>query len=148
MPTQRSSDSGFTLLELLVVVAILGIVAAIGLTALQNALDKSRQRATMSDMRTIAHAVEVYAIDLGHVPAASGSFAALMSDLVPYHTSVLPEHDHWGHTYGYESDGASEYSIISFGKDGTDGADITPATKFEFDRDLVLSNGVFVAAVE
>jgi type II secretion system protein G len=139
---------GFTLIELLVVVAIVGILAAIALPALQAAIDKSKQRATMADMRIVSHAVEVYGIDQGRLPAGGSDYATLNALLVPYATSALPQHDAWLHEYGYESDGLRSYSVISFGKDGADGADISPATRFDFDRDLVLSDGVFVASVE
>jgi general secretion pathway protein G len=142
------STRGFTLIELLVVVAIIGILAAIALPALQAAIDKSKQRATMADMRTVAHAVEVYGIDQGRLPAGGSDYATLNALLVPYATTALPRFDGWMHEYGYESDGLRSYSIISFGKDGVDGADISPATRFDFDRDLILSDGVFVASVE
>jgi general secretion pathway protein G len=147
--TMRSStpSRGFTLLELLVVVAIVGILAAIALPALQSAIDKTKQRASMADMRTVAHAIEVYGIDRGHLPAGGTTLAPLVPFLVPYATTALPERDGWQNAFFYESDGRN-YSIFSYGKDGVDGPDITPDTRFEFDRDLILSDGVFVASVE
>ena len=147
MTNQRTSR-GFTLIELLVVVAIIGILAAIALPALQSAIDKAKQRATMADMRTVAHAVEVYGIDQGRLPAGGSDWATLNALLVPYATTALPERDGWQHPFTYESDGLRSYSIVSFGKDGVDGADISPDTRFDFDRDLILSDGAFAAAVE
>ena len=54
---------GFTLIELLIVVAIIGIIAAIAIPNLLNAINRGRQKRTMADMRSIATAVESYAVD-------------------------------------------------------------------------------------
>ena len=48
---------------------IIGMLAAIALTQILHALEKSKQRATMSDMRTISKSIEAYQIDLGYYPA-------------------------------------------------------------------------------
>lgn len=141
-------QAGFTLVEVLVVVVIIGVLTAIVLVSLINAFEKSKQRATMSDMRTISKAIETYQIDLGRYPVGGISISQLAAILIPYQTSVVPQNDHWLHPYSYSSDGANNYSIESYGKDGVDGVDITPATRWQFDRDLILSNGVFTAAPE
>jgi prepilin-type N-terminal cleavage/methylation domain-containing protein len=49
---------GFTLIELLIVVAIIGVIAAIAIPNLLNAIDRSKQKRSMADMRTIGTAVE------------------------------------------------------------------------------------------
>ena len=142
-------ESGFTLIELLVVLVIIAIVTAIGLVAVMNALDKSKQRATMADMRTVSKGIEVYAVDNGHLPADSDGIAGLKSSLIPYQSSVIPTRDHWGHDFGYRVDIARGlYTVESFGKDGVDGPDMTLATKLHFNSDIVLANGQFVAAPE
>ena len=56
-------EKGFTLIELLIVVAIIGIIAAIAIPNLLNAIDRSKQKRTMADMRSVGTAVEEYAID-------------------------------------------------------------------------------------
>ncbi len=67
-------NEGFSLIELLTVVAIIGIVAAIAVPQLMNALDRARQRRTMADMRRIATANDTMRID-------TGSYAAVLTDL-------------------------------------------------------------------
>ena len=139
-------ESGFTLIELLIVVAIIGILAAIAIVALQTALDKAKQRGTMADMRSLGVALEVYNLDNSRYPPDGTSMSQLRMALIPYQTTVVREKDHWLHEYHYESDGVYLYTLESFGKDGIDGAQINTATRFNFERDIVLSNGMFVAS--
>ena len=141
-------DAGFTLIELLIVVVVLGIVATIAIVALFNALDKAKQRATMADMRSLAEAIHAYEVDNGRAPDSSGGVASLNAVLVPYVSNVAPITDHWGHGYAYTSDAQGNYTVESYGKDGVDGSNISVTTRFEFDRDIVLSDGLFVASPE
>ena len=148
MSKRRSSQSGFTLIELLIVVAVIGIIAAISVIQYMSALDKARQRATMADMRTISRAVEAYLVDNHVVPEDSGGVATLAAVLIPYQISVVPQNDHWGNTYNYTSNAFDTYTLESFGKDGADGANITYNTRMDFFLDIVVRDGLFIAAPE
>ncbi|MBI3447802.1 MAG: prepilin-type N-terminal cleavage/methylation domain-containing protein, partial [Acidobacteria bacterium] len=64
----RKKTQGFTLIELLIVVAIIGIIAAIAIPNLLNAIDRGKQKRTMSDMRSVGTAVESYAVDNNFYP--------------------------------------------------------------------------------
>lgn len=141
-----AAHAGFTLIELLVVVAIIGIVSAILVVAVQTAVDRARQRGTMADMRSLGMALETYNLDTSRYPVDGSSMTELTSALIPYQTSVVRALDHWQHEYHYASDGIYNYSVESYGKDGQDSPQISFATRFEFERDLVLSNGFFVAS--
>jgi len=145
---RQNRESGFTIIELLVVLVIIAILVAIALVSVLNALDKAKQRATMADMRTISKAIEVYMVDNSVPPADTGGLAALVTVLTPYHSSVLPIEDHWRHGYAYSSDRAGSYTIESHGKDGLDGGNVSMGSRFDFDLDIVLADGVFVAAPE
>jgi general secretion pathway protein G len=138
-----SAEDGFTLVELLVSLVIISILTAIALVSLLNALDRSKQRATMADLRTISRAVEAYQVDAGLIP--SGTLAEITPLLIPYQINVVPQTDHWSNPMVYTSS-ADSYSIESYGKDGINGDNISKATRTDFTLDIVLSDGVFVAA--
>lgn len=145
----RTRQSGYSLIELMIVVVVLAIIATIALASIWNALDRAKQRATMADMRTVSKAIELYHSDRGFLPTASGGMAGVRSVLVPYQSSTVPIQDHWGHDYAYTMDQATRsYTIESYGKDGINGVNISLATRFQFTADIVLFNGQFVAAPE
>src|SRR6266700_687199 len=64
-------QSGITLIEILIVIAIIGILAAIAIPNLLNAVQRGKQKRTMSDMRTLATAIEAYAVDNNSYPPAA-----------------------------------------------------------------------------
>jgi general secretion pathway protein G len=139
-------DAGFSLIELLIVVAVIGIVASIAVINLQGALDRSKQRGTMADMRSIAVAVEIYQIDKGFLPDPA-DMIELRTLLIPYQANVVPVVDRWGRPFSYSHD-LMDYTLESFGKDGADGAEVTYATRSDTTLDILLSNGIFLYAPE
>ena len=139
---RRHAAAGFTLLELLVTTVVIGVIMAIIVSTLLQARDKSRQGATIADMRNIATAIEAYTVDNVIYPSTQ-PFPDLAELLRPYHSTHVPVDDHWGHRYTYVSLAENDYSLISLGRDGADGADLTPDTRREFDRDIVITNGEF-----
>ncbi len=151
MPSRKraatDSMAGYSMIELLITLVLIGVIAAIAISNLIGAHDKARQGATVADMRSIASAIETYVIDVGRLPDPAGDFTDLEAILTPYQASVVPTHDHWGNLYSYTRVD-DDYTLISFGKDGVDGDDATPATRHEFHRDIVYSNGQFLAAPE
>jgi len=145
--TKNDQAAGFTLIELLVVVAVIGILMAISVVSMLNALDRARQRATMADMRSIGRAIEAYEVDNGFLPANGSDMAALGGVLIPYQINVVPQTDHWRNGYNYSS-APSEYTLESYGKDGIDGTNVTFATRFDFNLDIVFANGQFASTVD
>jgi len=139
------NNKGLTLVELLVVLLIIAMISAIAIINIISAIQKGRQKATMSDMRTISRALETYNIDFGFYPADGLTMDQLRETLVPFSSSVLPMHDAWGHLYTYATDGRSNYTIESYGKDGIDNENISYDTRFEYNRDIIIHNGFFTA---
>jgi type II secretory pathway pseudopilin PulG len=138
------------------VVMIIGIIAAIAIPNLLNAIHRGRQKRTVADMRTIGTAVEAYAVDNYRYPYA-GSIAELAAELEPKYVRNLPRTDGWGGSFEYacwqvdpDSTGCDRYVLASPGKDfilevqdlGEYAAEQT-RTRI-FDCDIVYSNGSFV----
>src|SRR5213593_2766299 len=112
------NERGFTLIELLIAVAINGIVAAVAIPNMLNSIDRSRQKKTMADMRSIANALEQYSIDNNYYPLSASQStvsASISSFLSPLYSKVLPETDGWmwDLRYGTTASG-SEYTLRSF----------------------------------
>jgi len=139
MPGKRpDSQRGFTLVEMIVVVAVLGILVAIVIPSLLSAVDRSRQRRSMADMANIAKANGMYQID-------AGRYVAALADLQPNYMQIVPVNDAWGTPWQYTPAGnRRSYELRSLGKDGAAGP-AAPAVWFNepFEPDIVMNTGQF-----
>ncbi|MBT9520759.1 MAG: type II secretion system major pseudopilin GspG [Dechloromonas sp.] len=120
---------GFTLLELLVVVAIIGLLAAYVGPKYFNQISRSEVTVAQAQIEAFARAVETYRIDTGHYPSVEQGLNALVVRpdnekkwRGPYLMKEVPL-DPWEHPYLYRQPGpnGSDYQLLSYGKDGQPG---------------------------
>ena len=152
----KKRESGFTLIELLIVIAIIGILAAIAIPNLLNAVQRGKQKRTMSDMRALATAIEAYAVDNNVYPAAScnpGLYTTTsvvlatnsFTNLTPTYIAQPPKVDGWGSFFSYGSDtNGNNYVIASPGRDKTPPVAPFCGTTTNFNDDIYYSNGTFI----
>lgn len=138
-PSRRAfgrSNRGFTLVELLLVLVILGTLAALVLPKFTGRTEQARVTAAQTQIATFSTALDAFEVDTGAYPLGGNGLQALVaapSDVTgwrgPYLKNDIPM-DPWGHPYLYEFPGkrnASGYDLISSGPDGqpNTGDDIT-----------------------
>ncbi len=135
--SRRRRQAGFTLLELLIVVIILGLLAALVGPRLFGTLGKAKRQVAKTQIELLAGALDQFRLDVGRYPTTDEGLEALVTPPEglerwngPYLEKGVPK-DPWGHPYVYKSPGEhGEYEIISLGLDGQPGgsgedADIT-----------------------
>ena len=119
-------NSGFTLVELLVVMVILGLLASLVLPNFFGQAASARKKTALVQMRTLGTALDAYALDTGRYPSSSEGLSALIEQPSgldmwdgPYLKGALPK-DPWGNPYEYRVSGSS-VEITSLGADGRQG---------------------------
>ena len=138
---EKRNSGGFTLIELLIVVAIIGIIAAIAIPNLLNAIDQSKQKRTMAELRSVGTAVESYAVDQNFYPVASTA-PALAALVTPFYVKKVPTADGWDNTFIVDSV-TTDYTVSSGGKDGVAGGCVEGTVTTLYNQDICFSNGRF-----
>jgi len=122
-------SAGFTLLELLVVIVIIGLLAAYVGPKYFSQLGKSEVTVARAQIEAFEKSLDTYRLDVGRYPTTEEGLNALMSAPPtaagkwngPYLKKGVPA-DPWGHAYQYRAPGTKgEYEIVSLGKDGQPG---------------------------
>lgn len=125
---------GFTLIEIMVVIAILGILAALIVPKIMSRPDEARRVAAKQDIGSIMQALKLYRLDNGRYPTQEQGLQALIAkpstDPVPNnwkdggYVEKRSLNDPWGHPYEYLNPGVhDEIDLFSYGADGKAGGE-------------------------
>ncbi|MBL8551351.1 MAG: type II secretion system major pseudopilin GspG [Hyphomonadaceae bacterium] len=125
----RKGSLAFTLTEMLVVLAILGLIAAIVGPRLFNRLDDAKRRTARLQISNLAASVDLFRIDVGRLPTDEEGLTALVEApddgaewLGPYLAKDRLPLDPWGRAYAFRRSGEA-FEILSYGADGRPGGE-------------------------
>ena len=136
MNQKRYRDAGFTLIELMIVIAILGLMAYMVAPRLMGVMGKAKPKLALTDIKNLETALDLFYLDVGRYPTEEEGLKALTQapeNLPNWGGPYLkkPPKDPWGRDYFYKFPGEhGPYDIMSYGADGQAGgegenADIT-----------------------
>jgi general secretion pathway protein G len=117
----RKREDGFTLVELMVVIVIIGLLATIVVINVLPAQDTARLRKAQADIATLEQGVEMYRLNRMTYPSGGDGLQALVSEGF---IKRLPD-DPWGNPYRYAAPGRNgqPFDIFSYGADGREGGE-------------------------
>ena len=133
--TTRHGELGFTLVEMLVVIAIIGLIMGLIGPRVLNYLSESKVKAAKIQMQSFVSALDLFNLDAGRYPSTSEGLAALVRRTPgvaawngPYLKGGNVPNDPWNNPYVYRVPGEhGAFDIVSFGSDGQEGGSGTAA---------------------
>ena len=132
---RRGGEAGFTLVEILVVITIIGLIMALVGPRVLNYLAESKVKAARIQVESFSGALDLFYLDNGRYPTTSEGLVALAQRPGsvetwngPYLRGGAVPNDPWGHPYVYRSPSEhGAYEIVSYGSDGQEGGTGTAA---------------------
>lgn len=126
---RRKSEKGFTLIELIVVLVILGLLAAVVVPNITKHMSQSKVQIAKIQLKELEGALQMFAFDVGRYPTNTEGLEALVSNpgnveawKGPYVSKAIPM-DPWGKAYVYRFPGThgTEFDLLSLGPAGVEG---------------------------
>jgi general secretion pathway protein G len=126
----RKNGRGFTLIEILIVVIIIGLLAALVGPKLFGKVGGAKQKAAKAQIELFGTALDTFRLDVGRYPTSEEGLRALREKPAgadawqgPYLPKAIPN-DPWGRSYLYRCPGQNEeYDLLSLGLDGAEGGE-------------------------
>ncbi len=125
----RRGESGFTLIEILVVITIIGLIMALVAPRVLNYLGEAKVKAAKIQIESFVSTLDLYYLDTGRYPSTSEGLEALVQRPAgvegwngPYLKGGFVPNDPWGRPYVYRMPGEhGTFDILSYGADGQEG---------------------------
>ena len=132
---RHAGQAGFTLVEMLVVITIIGLIMGLIGPRVLNYLSESRVKAAKIQLQSFSSALDLFYLDAGRFPSTAEGLAALVQRTPgvtawngPYLKGGNVPSDPWNHSYIYRAPGEhGPYDIVSYGSDGQEGGSGTAA---------------------
>jgi len=139
---RRGAERGFTLVEMLVVITIIGMIMGLIGPRVLNYMSESRVKTAKIQIQSFGSSLDLFYLDAGRFPTTSEGLAALVKPVSgiaswsgPYLKGGTVPNDPWNNPYVYRSPGQhAPYDIISYGADGQEGGS-------GLAEDIISSNG-------
>jgi general secretion pathway protein G len=127
--SRRSAQQGFTLMEMLVVLVVIGLIAAVAIPQVMKLLGGAKHKAARIQLETLSQSLNFYQLDVGGYPTTEQGLKALWQAPGqnnawngPYVRQEQQLSDPWGRPFIYRSPGqAGAYDLITLGGDGKEG---------------------------
>lgn len=127
----QRSEKGFSLIELIVVLVILGLLAAVVAPRVYDKLAKGKDQIARIQIKELEGALQMFSFDMGRYPSSAEGLDSLVRNpgnadswKGPYLSKTDVPKDPWGHPYVYRCPGLhGDFDIFSCGADGVDGGD-------------------------
>jgi general secretion pathway protein G len=127
--SRRYAQQGFTLMEMLVVLVVIGLIAAVAIPQVMKLLEGAKQKAARIQLETLSQSLSYYQLDIGSYPTTAQGLQALWQAPGgtetwngPYVRQERQLLDPWGQPFVYRSPGQSgKFDLISLGGDGKEG---------------------------
>ena len=144
-PSRR--DAGFSMIELLVVLAFIGVIAGIASSYCFYAFDVSRLGRTVANMRGVADALTKYQTDNSQLPGGGLQPMSAVAPAIRQSAGAVAQTDGWDNPIYYEpyttAQGMATFRLWSYGRDGAADGVLT-GTWVDFTTDVVIEGGSFI----